>query len=337
MRNAAVMANANLRKRPFPAEYFDDDAEDFVDAPGAGASFDEPPATRSSKRARTGTGTGTGTPMSSSVPPTNTRSARATRNSRRNGADEGWQQVPDEWLHSDSAAEDNDDLGSNDDADADADADEDGDAVFEAEPKAQASSSKVTRGLNRKRVVSPSSSPVPVSDPVIPSNAASKIFGDDDDSDLTDLSDVDDDATDKNVNADAKQNAAKDGGNDDAESKEAAEEDDEAGTDDNDDEDVDEGPEDDDDEEIIDEEYSIRVAFSQPKEWIEWETVSVLSVSLLYCDLVSVYFMQVCVTLEEWEEFPQQFEGSTNVKERSLRKSLIPIAEAVIEVMQVHS
>ena len=54
------------------------------------------------------------------------------------------------------------------------------------------------------------------------------------------------------------------------------------------------------------------------------------------CDDSDQYVLfQVCVTLEEWEEFPQQFEGSTNTKERALYKALIHIAEGVIEGIQV--
>jgi hypothetical protein len=46
---------------------------------------------------------------------------------------------------------------------------------------------------------------------------------------------------------------------------------------------------------------------------------------------------QVCVSLEDWQEFPVQFEGSTSMKERSLYKSLISISEFVCEAKLARS
>lgn len=313
MRNAAVLANVNLKKRPFPAEYFEDD---FVDP----VPEVEARGTRSSKRARTGSGT----PMSSSqqvgAPP------RGTRNSsRRNEEEDEWQQVPDEWLKSGAEDADGDDESAENDDEAISDDDDEGALKL-------SNTHSKSRSSRRRIATSPASSggvspPVAAETSPAKSDAVKATIFDDDDSDLTDLSDdgAASDSKPKKKRAAAVQS-------DEDEDEEMADgqldADEESGEDDYDD---------DADDEFVDEEYEIRIAYSKPKDWVEWETVCSVSLSTTRAFPLTRPCLQVCVTLDEWEDFPLQFEGSTNTKERALYKTLLLISDSVTEGMKVRS
>jgi len=247
MRSAAVAANANMRKRPLPTEYFEDDFDEVEEA-----SEEQSLPRSSSKRARTGTST----PMSSSVPPA-TR-GRSTRNSRLRNHDE-WQQIPDEWLDSGAAVPPAGDTDGEESAGADVDAGPNSEAPTDGnDPDEQ---KKTTTRSHPRRIVSPSSSPDPTSKPVAAPPASKKIFGDDE-SDLTDLTEEDGGgAKQRDLDNDGKQ------GEPDAAGETPDEEDSRS--------DDQEGGEETDveDNEVVDEEFAIRIAASQPKDWVEWETV----------------------------------------------------------------
>ncbi|KAF9516988.1 hypothetical protein BS47DRAFT_1390306 [Hydnum rufescens UP504] len=131
-----------------------------------------------------------------------------------------------------------------------------------------------------------------------PGDIIAAVFGDDD-SELTDLSDEDD-----NNNESVKE---EDGDGDDGSVSDEVEDDD-------DDEDNDKEEEEEDfdaDREVanVDEETAIQAL--------------VLNTS-----------NQVCATIEEWENFPQQFEGSVSTKERALFKTLTRISATVCEELR---
>jgi len=254
MRSAAVAANANMRKRPLPAEYFEDDFDEVEEA------SEEQSLPRSSKRARAGTST----PMSSSVPPA-TR-GRSTRNSRLRNHDE-WQQIPDEWLNSATAVPPAGDTDDQESTGPDVDAGNYSEAPTDGNDPDE--KNKTTTRSHPRRIVSPSSSPDPTSNPVAAPPASKKIFGDDE-SDLTDLTEEDgggkrtvlgEGTEQKDPDDDGKQ------GEPDAAGETLDEEDSQS--------DDQEGGEETDveDNEVVDEEYAIRIAASQPKDWVEWETV----------------------------------------------------------------
>lgn len=255
MRSAAVTAKANMRKRPLPTEYFEDDFDEDQDI------SEEQSLTRSSKRPRTGTST----PLSSSVPPA-TRATRSTRNSRlRNRNEDEWQQIPDEWLNSDSGAPH---AGDRDDGEltaADVSADDNAENL--ADGGSTDGQRRATARSHPRRIVSPSSSPDPASNLVAAPLAAKKIFGDDD-SDLTDLTEDDGGSKRATLDADAERNDL-DGSSREGKPGDAGETLEEDGEDDLERD----GESDGEDDEVVDEEYAIRIAASQPKEWVEWETV----------------------------------------------------------------
>lgn len=75
-----------------------------------------------------------------------------------------------------------------------------------------------------------------------------------------------------------------------------------------------------------------------PEDFIEWETVSFFFLSYPFRPLTKAE--QVCVTLEEWENFPEQFEQATHYAEKSLYKvlsqSIVPAITAELKV-RTHS
>lgn len=313
MRSAAMTANANMRKRPLPTEYFEDAFNEVED------TSEEQLLMKGSKRARTGTST----PMSSSVPPA-TRATRSTRNSRlRNQDEDEWQQIPDEWLQSDFPAHHAGDRDDGEFSGADARADENGEGPTDGEDAD--GQKKTTTRSHPRRIVSPSSSPDPISSSAMAPTTTKRIFGDDD-SDLTDLTEDDDGTKKATFNEEAEpedQYDARKGGepNDASDMLDEKEADDDS---EQDGEETDDG--------LVDEEYAIRIAASQPKDWVEWEAVRVFA----FTNVPRHSFpLQVCSTLEEWETFPKQFEDSTSMKECALYNILLTISEAVVVQIKV--
>ena len=250
-RNAAVVANANIKKRPLPLDLDGDLPAEQPQSADESAHVDQARASASSepnsKRARTG---------------------RSTRSSRRNVADEEdeWQQIPDEWLKPEAASNsrrparttrangsstiDPATEGETDaDHDAEAEAETDADAEAEGEVDMEAANGNTDPTAPVRSPSRPSSPPAQASRPAY-RPVTSSVFGDDD-SDLTDLSDVEEAGKDV---------PAKDQDEEEEDDEELEEEQSES------DEDEDQQP--------VDEEYAIRIAAGQAKSWVEWENVS---------------------------------------------------------------
>jgi hypothetical protein len=128
-----------------------------------------------------------------------------------------------------------------------------------------------------RRIVSPSSSPDPTSHSVVAPPVTKRIFGDDD-SELTDLTEDDGLAKKTALEEDAEP--------EDQDGTDKAGEPDDVGEmleeEEGDIDNEQDGEETNGEDDVVDEEYAIRITASQPKDWVEWETVRVSNSLMFY-------------------------------------------------------
>lgn len=86
---------------------------------------------------------------------------------------------------------------------------------------------------------------------------------------------------------------------------------------------------------LVSDEMEKDKSLAPPTDFIEWETVSSF-ISSDFCQ--SFIILQICVTLQEWEHFPQQFEHATHYLEKALYKILAnEIVPAITHELRVCS